>query len=113
MVKEIPLSALQIHPDHIPFPTIDDPDGQQLLRTVQDLGILQPLLVSETGPGTFLIIDGVRRYLCAKELGLEAVACLLKPPLKCGEYEIMRWHLHYPYRKYRRRSKTKATSSGG
>ncbi len=42
---------------------------RSLLKSIKDHGILQPLLVSEKGE----IIDGHRRYACAKMLGLKSV----------------------------------------
>jgi hypothetical protein len=58
MFEELPVSKLSLHVGHIPHPTLDDAAGAQLLQSVQDLGLLQPLFVSDEGTGKFLIIDG-------------------------------------------------------
>lgn len=92
--KELPLSALHIHVDHIPGPTLDNREGEQLLVSVQSLGILQALLVTEIAPGEYLIIDGARRYLCAKKLGLSTVPCIVRPFLDERDFHLIRYILH-------------------
>ena len=49
--------------------------GTTELATVKTLGILQPLLVTENGDGTYLVLDGHRRLLSAKACGLKKVPC--------------------------------------
>lgn len=49
--------------------------GTTELATVKTLGILQPLLVTENGDGTYLVLDGHRRLLSAKGCGLKKVPC--------------------------------------
>ncbi len=92
--KELPLSALHIHVDHIPGPTLDNLEGDQLLLSVETLGILQALLVSERGHDEYLIIDGARRYLCAKKLGLSTVPCIVRPCRDDGDFHLLRFNLH-------------------
>ena len=96
MIKEVPLSALFLQVGHIPHPTLDNAAGEQLLRSVQQLGLLQPLLVSkEEGSDRFLIIDGARRFLCARELRMKKVWCMVhSKKLAPGDYEIIRIQLH-------------------
>jgi hypothetical protein len=91
MFKEVPVSALFLHVGHIPHPTLDDAASEQLLQSVQELGLLQPLLVSEEGAGRFLIIDGARRFLCARELRMEKVWCMVHSKnLAPGDHELIR-----------------------
>lgn len=48
-----------------------------LLASISERGILEPLQgVAETTPGRFLLLDGFKRYRCAKQLKIEAVACV-------------------------------------
>jgi len=55
-----------------------------LLRTsVQEVGILVPLIAYEDPdePGSFVLMDGERRWRCALDLGLDAVpASTIAPP---------------------------------
>jgi ParB-like chromosome segregation protein Spo0J len=88
--KELPLSALHIHADHIANPTLDNLEGDQLLLSVQIHGVLQALLVTDE----YLIIDGARRYLCAKKLGLPTVPCIVRPSLDDGDYQLLHLVLH-------------------
>lgn len=56
-------------------------------------GIQQPITVTEYKEGKFKIIDGHRRYKCAKELELSVVPCLVFPALSDGELEVRRYEM--------------------
>ena len=57
-------------------PEAEPADVDELQRSIQDVGILQPLLVSQSG-GRFHIIAGANRYRAAVQLGLRTVPCLV------------------------------------
>lgn len=53
-----------------------------LLRTsIQEVGILVPLIVYESAetPGTYILMDGERRWRCSLDLGLEVVPANIIP----------------------------------
>lgn len=56
-------------------------------------GIQQPITVTEYEEGKYKIIDGHRRYRCAKELELPVVPCLVYPALDEGEMEVRRYEM--------------------
>lgn len=56
-----------------PLTRTSDKALRSLLKSIKQFGILQPLLVSEKGE----IIDGHRRYACAKALKLESVPVIV------------------------------------
>src|SRR6266545_5032437 len=58
-----------------------------LKRSIEVYGIQQPITVTEYEPGKYKIIDGHRRFICANELELSAVPCLVYPKLSAGEME--------------------------
>lgn len=49
-----------------------------LASSIVEHGVLQPLLVSEDGPGRFLILAGERRWRAAKKAGLERVPVVIR-----------------------------------
>lgn len=48
-----------------------------LIHSIKDNGILNPLLVRRNGQG-YILIGGARRLLAAKELGLKTVPCIVR-----------------------------------
>ena len=45
-------------------------DHNRLLNSIRYYGIEDPIKVSEVEEGRYLIMDGHRRFACAKELGI-------------------------------------------
>lgn len=75
-VKDIELSRLR-EPLHAMRENMDDGKLQELVESVRELGILQPLRVRTVDDGTFEIVSGHRRYLAAKATGLVSVPCVV------------------------------------
>lgn len=57
----------------------DDQQQKQLAESIQQHGILEPLLVRPITNGGYEIVAGERRYRAAVELGLTSVPALVKP----------------------------------
>ena len=68
-------TRLRIHKlrRHLPQPNIEMPDYVALNNSVRASGILQPLLITESGD----IADGVWRWQAAKEYQFKAVPCVV------------------------------------
>jgi len=49
-----------------------------LTASVRELGILQPVLVRATGPGTYELVAGERRWRAAKRAGLPVIPALVR-----------------------------------
>lgn len=64
-----------------------------LKRSIETYGIQQPITVTEYESGKFKIIDGHRRFICANELELKVVPCLVFPQLTAGEMEARRYEM--------------------
>jgi len=76
-------------------------DHTRLLKSVQHYGIEDPIKVSEVGEGRYLIIDGHRRFACAKELGFKTVPCRIYPKMNDGEFEARRYEMQNNRRNWR------------
>ncbi len=51
---------------------------QRLAASIVEHGVLQPLLVSEDGPGRYMILAGERRWRAARQAGLERVPVVIR-----------------------------------
>ncbi|PIQ89577.1 MAG: hypothetical protein COV72_02380 [Candidatus Omnitrophica bacterium CG11_big_fil_rev_8_21_14_0_20_42_13] len=45
----------------------------ELSRSIKELGILQPLTVAKNGNGKYVLLDGQRRFMACKKLGLKDI----------------------------------------
>ncbi|MEP7270898.1 MAG: ParB/RepB/Spo0J family partition protein [Acidobacteriota bacterium] len=72
--RMIPIERLEPNPKQ---PRIEFGDLTELIASIVEKGVLEPLLVrpSEVG-GRFMIISGERRYRAAKEAGLRELPCI-------------------------------------
>jgi ParB family chromosome partitioning protein len=72
--RMIPLDRLEPNPNQ---PRIEIGDLTDLINSIREKGVLEPLLVrpSEVG-GRFMIISGERRYRAAREAGLRELPCI-------------------------------------
>jgi ParB family transcriptional regulator, chromosome partitioning protein len=72
--RMISIDRLEPNPQQ---PRVEIGDLGELIASVRERGILEPLLVrpSEVG-GRFMIISGERRYRAAREVGLREIPCI-------------------------------------
>lgn len=92
---ELPLAAIEGDPNQ-PRKAFGYGAGKEydrLLRSILHYGIEDPIKVSEIEEGRFLIMDGHRRFSCAKRLSLEKVPCRVYPKMSDGEFEARRYEL--------------------
>ncbi|TFD96570.1 MULTISPECIES: nucleoid occlusion protein [Jeotgalibacillus] len=76
-VKQIDIH--QIKPNRFQPRTIfDDEKIEELARTIHTHGIIQPIVVRESGDGSFEIIAGERRWRAMKSLEWETVPAIVK-----------------------------------
>lgn len=88
------LAQLEPHPDYFPA-GLDTREEDQCLRQSMDrFGILHPLIVYPVGRDRYRILDGYRRYVCARELGLSRVYCHVVPKLTIAEHAHWRFVIH-------------------
>lgn len=72
--RMIPVDRLEPNPQQ---PRIEFGDLEELIASVREKGVLEPLLVrpSQVG-GRFMIISGERRFRAAREVGLTELPCI-------------------------------------
>lgn len=65
---------------HIPLSQLPAPPGTKvrasLLKSIQEKGVLTPILVRQNGAG-YAILDGRRRVVASRKAGLEAIPAIL------------------------------------
>lgn len=71
-LRDVPVDAVVPNPDQ-PRRRFEDESLSELATSIEHLGILQPLLVSPGGNGTYRLIAGERRLRAARLAGLSHV----------------------------------------
>lgn len=93
-LRDLPIDLVEYDKDQ---PRRDLTSSSLMINTlkpsIENHGIQQPITVSEYQQGKYKIIDGHRRYRCAKELGFTVVPCLVYPALDAGEFEVRRYEM--------------------
>ena len=76
-INEIAISQISPNPEQ-PRTTFDEDSLEELAMSIRELGIIQPLTLRSTGPDTYQIISGERRYRAARLAGLESVPAYVR-----------------------------------
>ena len=76
-INDIDLSQISPNPEQ-PRTTFDEDALNELAASIAELGIIQPLSLRKTGPGSYQIIAGERRYRAAKIAGLTSVPAYIR-----------------------------------
>jgi ParB family transcriptional regulator, chromosome partitioning protein len=77
VLREIPLSSIRPNPLQ-PRTQFDEESMSSLAASIREVGVLQPVLVREAGPGDFELIAGERRCRAARRAGLQLVPALVQ-----------------------------------
>ncbi len=76
-IREIPVGELDPNPDQ-PRKSFSEESISQLSDSIREQGVLQPLLVSPSEGGRYMIIAGERRFRAGREAGLATLPCIVK-----------------------------------
>ena len=76
-INEVSLAAISPNPDQ-PRTNFDNEALEELAASISQLGIIRPLSLRKTGPETYQIIAGERRYRAAIMAGLETVPAYIR-----------------------------------
>lgn len=92
-LQQLSLENVQEDPDN-PREQLKVDERSRLFVSIKNCGILQPIAVTPLRQkDSYLIIDGHRRFDCAKKIGLETVPCCIYPRMDKGELAIRRFEL--------------------
>ncbi len=76
-LRSVPLGKLVPNPLQ-PRKSFDEAALEELAASIRLHGIIQPVIVEDSGDGTFLIVAGERRYKAAEKAGLREVPVLVR-----------------------------------
>ncbi len=76
-LRSVPLGKLVPNPLQ-PRKTFDETALEELAASIRQHGIIQPVIVEDSGDGTYLIVAGERRYRAAEKAGLRDVPVVVR-----------------------------------
>ncbi len=76
-LREIEIEAIVPNPQQ-PRTQFDDESLGELEHSIREFGLLQPIVVRETTPGSFQLVMGERRWRAAKRVGLQTVPAIVR-----------------------------------
>ncbi|WP_103529323.1 ParB/RepB/Spo0J family partition protein [Streptomyces sp. SM12] len=74
---ELPLDAITTNPRQ-PREVFDEDALAELVTSVKEVGLLQPVVVRSLGGGRYELIMGERRWRACREAGLEAIPAIIR-----------------------------------
>ncbi len=74
---EIPLDAITPNPRQ-PREVFDEDALSELITSIKEVGLLQPVVVRQVGSGRYELIMGERRWRACHEAGLEAIPAIVR-----------------------------------
>ncbi|GHT65761.1 hypothetical protein FACS189452_00470 [Bacteroidia bacterium] len=100
---DLPIDVIETDPEQPRklFELRNGGDHSRLLKSIQYYGIEEPIKVSEIETGRYIIMDGHRRFACAKELEFIKIHCRVYPKMDDGEFEARRYEIQNNRRGWR------------
>ena len=77
MLREVPISSIRPNPLQ-PRTHFDEEALVSLAASIREVGVLQPILVRQTGTDDFELIAGERRWRAARRAGLQTMPVLVQ-----------------------------------
>ncbi|MEU8924080.1 ParB/RepB/Spo0J family partition protein [Kitasatospora sp. NPDC048545] len=74
---ELPLDAITPNPRQ-PREVFDDDKLAELVTSIKEVGLLQPIVVRQVGVDSFELIMGERRWRASREAGLERIPAIVR-----------------------------------
>ncbi|MFI7408268.1 ParB/RepB/Spo0J family partition protein [Streptomyces sp. NPDC049627] len=74
---EIPLDAITPNPRQ-PREVFDEDALQELVTSIKEVGLLQPVVVRQISPSRYELIMGERRWRACREAGLDAIPAIVR-----------------------------------
>ncbi|MFE9836114.1 ParB/RepB/Spo0J family partition protein [Streptomyces sp. NPDC005551] len=74
---ELPLDSITPNPRQ-PREVFDEDALAELVTSIKEVGLLQPVVVRQVGPGRYELIMGERRWRACREAGLDAIPTIVR-----------------------------------
>jgi ParB family transcriptional regulator, chromosome partitioning protein len=74
--RMVPVDSIAVNPDQ-PRTRFDDDTLEELAASMREVGVLQPIVVTDTGSG-LVLIAGERRWRAAKRAGLATIPAVVR-----------------------------------
>ena len=74
---EIPLTQIVPNPRQ-PRQGFDEDEMSELVHSIKEVGLLQPVVVRSTGAGTYELVMGERRWRATREAGLDTIGAIIR-----------------------------------
>ncbi len=74
---EIPVDAISPNRKQ-PRQIFDDDAMEELVHSIKEVGLLQPIVVRETAPGSYELVMGERRWRATRDAGLDTIPALVR-----------------------------------
>lgn len=84
-VKTVPLTSISPNPRQ-PRSVFTDEELAELAESIREHGVIQPLIVSDNGDGTYILIAGERRLRASQLTGLNSVPVVVR---KADDQELL------------------------
>ena len=73
------LPITQVAPNHVqPRQVFDEEAMAELVHSIREIGVLQPVVVRRRGPEDYELVMGERRWRASREAGLDAVPAIVR-----------------------------------
>jgi ParB family chromosome partitioning protein len=86
-LSSVPLASLSVG-EQQPRKRFDAEALAELARSIEQKGVLQPLLVEAAGPGRYRVVAGERRFRAAQQAGLKEVPVIVRQFTELEKTEI-------------------------
>lgn len=87
MYRDISVDAIVANP-HQPRQHFDHTALEDLVSSIQERGVIEPLIVTDLGNGTFELIAGERRLRASRIAGLMTVPCIIRSATELEKLEL-------------------------
>jgi ParB family chromosome partitioning protein len=86
-ISEVELSKIEANPFQ-PRSNFDEEALDELAASIREIGLIQPITVRKTGPDTYQIIAGERRFRAAQKAGMDSIPAYIRHAKDDGMLEM-------------------------
>lgn len=86
-IREIELSRISAKSDQ-PRKKFEQEKIDQLASSIKEHGVLQPIVLVEKSPGSYVIVAGERRYRATKKAGMKSIPALVRSATELEQLEM-------------------------